>query len=185
MKNINIRFITLLLIILIVSLTRLLPHAYNFTPLGAIALFGGAYFSRKFWAVLIPLVAVFVSDLLVNNILYASFNEGFVWVYSGFYWQYACYIIIAMMGMGMFNKVNVKNVALGALGSSILFFVVTNFAAWLGNPMYPQSFSGLMMSYTAGIPFFGGTLIGTLFYSGVLFGGFEWLKKLNPELATV
>ncbi len=177
MKNINVRFTTLLLIIITVALTRLLPHAYNFTPLGAIALFGGAYFTRKFWAIAIPLLAVFISDLLVNNILYASYNEGFVWLYSGFYWQYATYILIAFMGMGMYNQVKTKNVLMGALGSSILFFVVTNFASWLGNPLYPQSIGGLMMSYTAGLPFFGGTLIGTLFYSAVLFGGFEWLKK--------
>ena len=168
--------------VLVVALTRLLPHAYNFTPLGAIALFGGAYFKRKAWAFIMPLVAVFISDLLVNNLIYASFNEGFVWLYSGFYWQYATYILIAAMGMGMLRKVNFLNVALGALGSSILFFIVTNFAAWMGNPLYPQSFAGLMMSYGAGIPFFGGTLLGTVFYSAVLFGGFEYLKKLNPEL---
>ena len=71
-----------------------------------------------------------------------------------------------------------------ALAGSLLFFVVTNFATWLGSSMYPQNAAGLLAAYVAGIPFFQWTVLGTLFYAGLLFGGFELLRRANPALRT-
>ena len=64
----------------------------------------------------------------------------------------------------------------------LLFFVVTNFGAWLGSPAYPQTLAGLVAAYVAGVPFFQWTVLGTLFYSALLFGGFELLRNRNPAL---
>jgi hypothetical protein len=77
----------------------------------------------------------------------------------------------------MFKKVNVSNVVFGAIGSTAIFFIVTNFGSWIGNTMYPQNFGGLMSSYVAGIPFLKGTLFSNLLYTPVLFGSFAFFQQ--------
>lgn len=166
--------------ILVAAISRLIPHPYNFAPIGAMSIFGAAYFSDKRLSLMLPLVAMFVSDLLVNNLLYASFYEGFVWVSPGFWAVYGAIALIVVAGWVLLKKVNVKTVIAGSLSASMIFFLVTNFGVWLSSPMYPLNFGGLMSSYAMGIPFFHLTVLGDLFYSGVLFGAFEFVKKQNP-----
>jgi len=178
----NKRFLVISGFILIAALSRVLPHPYNFAPMGAMSLFGAAYFTDKKFSFLLPLFAFFVSDLLVNNLLYASFYDGFVFLTPGFYWMYGSIALIVLAGMLILKKVNLKTVVAGSLSASIIFFLVTNFGAWLGSPMYPQSLSGLMMSYSAGIPFFHYTIAGDLIYSGVMFGAFEYARRKVPTL---
>lgn len=178
-KQTKFRTIVLLFMILMAALSRLLPHPDNVTPVGAMALFGGAYFSRKYLAFLIPLVAMWLSDLVLNNVIYArlypDFYDGFSWV--GNLWVYASFILIGIIGMTVLKKVNIKNVVGASLIASVLFFLVTNFGAWMIDPLYPKTTSGLLAAYGAGIPFFRNTLLGDLVYCGVLFGGFEWAKS--------
>jgi hypothetical protein len=176
------RFLVLSGFIFIAALSRIVPHPYNFAPLGAMSLFGAAYFTNKKLSFLLPLAAFFVSDLLVNNILFASYYDGFVLFTPGFYWMYGSVALIVVAGIFILKKVNLKNVIAGSLTASIIFFVVTNFGAWLGSPIYPQSLSGLLMSYSAGIPFFHYTIAGDLIYSGVMFGAFEYVRQKVPEL---
>ncbi|MDR9416627.1 MAG: DUF6580 family putative transport protein [Gracilimonas sp.] len=176
------RFLVLSGFILIAALSRIVPHPYNFAPLGAMSLFGAAYFTNKKLSFLLPLAAFFVSDLLVNNILFASYYDGFVLFTPGFYWMYGSVALIVVAGIFILKKVNLKNVIAGSLTASIIFFVVTNFGAWLGSPIYPQSLSGLLMSYSAGIPFFHYTIAGDLIYSGVMFGAFEYVRQKVPAL---
>ena len=82
----------------------------------------------------------------------------------------------------MRGKVSGTRVLGYSLAGSVLFFLVTNFSAWIGSTMYPQNAAGLMAAYIAGIPFFQGTLLGTLFYSALLFGGFSLLRQRVPAL---
>lgn len=178
----NKRFLVLSGFILIAALSRMVPHPYNFAPLGAMSLFGAAYFADKKFSFLLPLAAFFVSDLLVNNILFASFYDGFVLFTPGFYWMYGSIALIVLAGIFLLKKVNLKTVVAGSLSASIIFFLVTNFGAWIGSPLYPQSLSGLMMSYAAGIPFFHYTIAGDLIYSGVMFGAFEYARRKVPTL---
>lgn len=171
--------------ILFAALTRLLPHAYNFTPLGAIALFGAAYFSQKKWAFIVPLLALWLSDLFLNNIFYSSYYDGFTLFTSGFVYIYGAFALIAVLGFWLFDKITLPRVVGGALGGSVIFFVVSNFGVWLTSPMYPLTLEGFVMCYTAAIPFFHYTIAGNLLYSGVLFGGYEYLKYKMPELSPV
>jgi len=83
------------------------------------------------------------------------------------------------------KKIKLKNVIGAGLSASIIFFLVSNFGVWLGSPMYPQNISGLITCYITGIPFFGNTIGGDLFYSAVLFGTFELAKYKFPKLAMV
>ncbi len=176
-KKINLRFGVLTLIIVLASFSRLIPHMPNFSPLGAIGLFGAAHFSKKWQAFLIPIAATWISDLFITNVIYSQYYPSFTWFYEGFYWQYGSYLLITLAAIFIFKKVNTQRVLAGALTSTAIFFLITNLGCFPGNPSYPQNFGGLMTCYAAGIPFLKGTLLGDLFYSGVLFGSFALLQQ--------
>lgn len=183
-KKINIRFAVVLLMIVAAALSRLLPHPYNFTPIGAMGLFGAAYFSKRYLAFLLPFAAMWLSDLILNNVVYArqfpEYYNGFqVWGNASVYLSFA---LIVVLGFVLLRKVRVANVLTASLLASVLFFLVTNFAVWMGSIAYPQNLVGLMSCYAAGLPFFGNTLLGDLFYSGVLFGSFALMQARFPRL---
>ena len=167
-------------LIIVAALTRVLPHPPNFSPIAAIALFGGAYFAARAWAVLVPLAGLLISDLVlasINGGLYASWFSG-----SGIWVVYGCIALTTAMGFGLRGRVTGARVLGYSLAGSALFFVVTNFAAWLGNPMYSKTAAGLAASYVAGIPFLQWSVLGTLFYAAALFGGFALLRRRLPVL---
>lgn len=172
-------------LIIFAALTRLLPHAYNFTPIGAIALFGAAYFTRKKWALIVPLIAIWMSDLLLNNLVYSEFYEGFTFFTSGFFYIYGSIAMIVILGYYLLRKITFGRVLGGALGASVIFFVVSNFGVWISGSMYPMTFEGLLACYTAAIPFFHYTIAGNVVYSAVLFGAYEWMKARYPALQPV
>ena len=176
-QKINLRFAVLVLFILLTAFLRLIPHIPNFSPLGAMSLFGAAYFTKKWQAVLIPIAATWISDLFFINVIYSQYYPSFTWFYEGFYWQYGSYLLIIFAAFFILKKVSTSRILLGALMSTILFFLITNFGCFPGNPNYPQTINGLMTCYVAGIPFLKGTLFGDLFYSGVLFGLFAILQQ--------
>ena len=180
----NNRFRNIFLVGMMVAaaFSRMIPHPVNFAPIGALALFGAAYFPKKWMAILAPLVCLWISDLFINNVVYGAYNDGFVFFYGGWYWMYATTLLTTVMGFGLLKKINVATVLGSAVLASILFFAVTNFVCWPGNPLYPQNFMGLMACYIAGVPFFAGTLLGNVFYSAVMFGGFELAKRQYPSL---
>lgn len=159
---------------------RLVPHWPNFTPIAAIALFGGAYMSKKYLAFIIPFAALFLSDLLLG------FHSTMPAVYISF-------AITVLLGIYMLRNPRFINIMGASLISTILFFLITNFGAWVGNPIYPQNFAGLMESYIAGLVFFNNgtygisfimnSLLGDLFYTGLFFGVFYLAKLRFPVLA--
>lgn len=166
------RFLLLTGLILIAAIARILPHPPNVTPIAAMALFGGAYFNQKKFAIIIPMIAMLAADIFLG------FHSTMLFVYGAF---------LATIGIGFLLRSNksVFPIAGAAVGSSVLFFVVTNFGVWLSTGMYPMTVSGLISCYVAGIPFFQNTLLGDLVFTGVLFGAFEFLKQRYPSLNTV
>lgn len=181
-KKLQLRFGILSAMIFVVAICRLIPHPPNFTPVGAMALFGAAYFTRRIWAFVVPLVAMWMSDLLVTNVLYAEYYEGFQW-FGGFGYTYLAIAMTAAVGFFWLRRVTVLTGLSSGLMASLLFFVVTNFGVWAGSAMYPKSIAGLMACYTAGLPFLGNTLAGTLLFGAVMFGAYEWMIKPRLELA--
>ncbi|MCL6620192.1 MAG: hypothetical protein K6T33_10450 [Thermomonas hydrothermalis] len=168
------------LLIVIAALSRLLPHPPNFSPVEAVALFGGAYFARRQWALLVPLTAMFLSDLALGLI-----NGGLYWEYfssAGFLLVYACIALTGVLGFGLRGKVSAGRVLGYSLAGAVLFFLVTNFGVWATGTLYPHTAAGLLAAYVAGIPFFQWTVLGTLFYAALLFGGFELLRRRVPAL---
>lgn len=143
------------------AVMRLLPHAPNFAPIAAIALFGGAYLNKKY-ALILPLVAMFLSDIFLG------FHDTMVYVYSAF-------LLTGIMGLWLRKHKNVLNVFGTAVSSAVLFFLITNFGVW-AQGMYARDISGLFQSYVMAIPFFKSTLFSNLFYTGVFFGTYELVK---------
>ena len=164
----------------IAALSRVIPHPPNFSPIEAVALFGGAYFAKRHWALLVPLAAMFASDLVLGLM-----HGGIYWDYfasAGYVLVYVAIALSTVLGFGLRGKVRGGSVLAYSLAGSLLFFVVTNFGAWLSDPLYPKTLAGLAAAYIAGVPFFQWTVLGTLFYAALLFGGFELLRRRVPAL---
>lgn len=167
-------------LMLVAALTRLLPHPPNFSPVEAIALFGGASFASRRWAMGIPLFAMLLSDVALGA-LHGGDYAGYLGGLS-FWSVYACVALSVLMGFGLRGKATGTRVLGYALAGSVLFFAVTNCGAWISNPIYPRTLGGLGAAYVAGIPFFQWTVLGTVVYSALLFGGFALLRRRLPVL---
>lgn len=150
-------------------------HPANFSALDSVALFFGAYISRRIFAIAIVLLTVCVSDLLLNKML----TGAWMFVYPGFYWQYASYILITLLGSRLTHHINPWRILSMCLLSSILFFVVSNFGVWYQGMLYPRTMDGLMICYIAAIPFFQNTLLSDLFFTALLFG-VAWARGTRP-----
>ena len=162
-----------------ITVPLMMGRAFNVSPIDAIALFSGCYFSRKWTAIMVPILAVWVSDIFTTRILVGHWEL----FYEGFYWNYACYALIALIGSWVSGKVKLGNLAVATVGSSVLFFTVSNFGTWASSVLYPKTMAGLITCYAAGVPFFSGTLFSDLAYTAILFGSFELAKKRFPVLA--
>ncbi|MGQ0741991.1 MAG: DUF6580 family putative transport protein [Alphaproteobacteria bacterium] len=158
------RFAVLVIVILAAALSRLIPHPPNLTSVTAVALFAGAYFTDKRLAFLVPLAALFVSDLIL----------GF---YGHMEVVYLSFALIVCVGLLLQKRRSVATVGGAAVASSLLFFVITNFGVWLFDGMYPQTWEGLVACYVAALPFFQNMLMGDLFYTALLFGGFALVEQ--------
>lgn len=159
------------IIILLAAILRLVPHLPNFTPIGAMALFGGAYLGKK-TAFALPLAAMLLSDLFI----------GFDSV-SGRLAIYLSFALIVGIGIWLKKHRSVTNVIAASLVSSTLFFLITNFTILYTQSLYPKTLVGLIESYTMAIPFFRNTLTGDLFYTGVFFGGYALITTYSRKLA--
>ena len=170
---------------------RFINIAPNFSPIAGMALFGAAYFSKKHLALIIPFLAIWFSNLILDNVFLAQYYDGFQWfsqpyVFIGF----AC---IVLLGFVLLKKVNFSRVLGASLMASVLFFLISNFGVWLGGVTYPLTFEGLVACYAAGIPFifnsgaehyfFLNGVFGDLFFTGLLFGSYELVKLRFPKLA--
>ena len=181
-EKLNLRFGLITLMIALAALSRLLPHPPNFTPIGGMALFGAACYTKRRWAFIIPIAAMWLSDLVLNNVVYAQYYDHFVWLHRGALFTYGAFALIAVLGMLALKKVRVTRWAASTLGASYLFFLVSNFGVWCSGAMYPKTFGGLVACYTAGIPFLQNTIAGDVIYSGILFGVFALCAKRFPRL---
>ena len=156
--------------ILIAAVLRLVPHPPNFTPIGAMALFSGAYLGRKgVIAFAAPLGALLLSDLVL----------GF---YRGMPTVYFSVALVVIIGWLSLQRLSPLRIGAAAIASSVLFFVVTNFGMWLSSGFYPRTLAGLEACYIAAIPFFQNTVAGDLFYATLLFGGWKIAETLMPRL---
>lgn len=177
----------LILTLLVIGIgSRLIPHYPNFTAVGAISIFGAAFAGRRSIAVIIPFLVMLFSDMILNNLIYASLYpddyKHFTLFYRGALWSYAAFGLIVMYGYTLFKKgVTMPTVIFGALGSSLIFFALSNFGVWASSGAYPVNFQGLMACYVAGLPFLLNQVLGDLFFSLILFGVALHVFTLKPK----
>jgi hypothetical protein len=103
-------------------------------------------------------------------------------------WMLAVYLSFALVvGLGFWlrNRIKAGNLLVASLSSSLLFFLITNFAVWVGSPFYPQTMTGLMESYTMALPFFYNGILGDLFYTAVFFGVFHLVQQVSPKFRMI
>ena len=155
-KYISPNFIFIISIIIVGVFSRLIPHLPNFTPVAAIALFGGTFINKKFLAFIIPFVILLISDILIG------FHGYMLSVYVSF-------AITVTLGFQVRKKVGITSVLTASLISSVLFYVITNVAVWYGSPFFAQDISGLIKCYIVAIPFFNNSMFGDLFFSSIFF----------------
>jgi|SRR6185312_456878 len=162
------------------ALLRLAPHPPNFAPVGSVALFGGARL-RGWQAYLVPVLAMVITDPILSHMAgYSAYSWGSLVIY-------ACFLINVMLGrVFLRHSMSPARIASVVAAGSIQFYLITNLDVWwTGVTQYPHTIGGLGACYIAGLPFFGRTLLGDLFYSGALFGAHAFLsRKLYSENTT-
>jgi hypothetical protein len=176
--KINLSLSLAAILVVLAAASRLLPHILNFSSVGAMALFGGACFSRRSWAFCLPFVALWASDLLLNNTIYRSFypdTVGTVWFTSP--WTYLAFAAMTVFSMTFLKKISLPTVALSSVAGSTLFFLISNFSTWIETTLYSKNIEGLMTCYAAGLPFFPATIVGDLCWCTALFGTYSLLKN--------
>jgi hypothetical protein len=179
-KHNNKLLVSAILLIVFAAFTRLFPHYPNFTAVGAIALFGGSVIKDKKLAFLLPLAALFLSDVCLH--LFTNV-KGFYGIEQIF--VYAAFMLITLLAT-FISKLKVSNIAFAAVWSGLLFFIISNFGVWLLGTFYPKTIGGLAASYWAAIPFYNGefwgsfllnTIVGNLFYCAILFGLYAIISR--------
>lgn len=178
--------------VVLAALTRLVQHPPNFWAVTALALFGAAYLPSRKLALVLPVAAVVVSDLLLEVLTRQGWVTG--WMATGRGFHLMMWVIcgttalIALLGFTLRKHRTIPAVAGVTLLGSLVFYLVTNFGVWALDPYYPQSSyphtaAGLWDCYYNGLPFFRNQLLGDAFYAGLMFGGFALAEKRVPALA--
>lgn len=189
LQKINPRSAILLLFMIVVAAVRILLHLQsnispmaNFTPIGAMALFGGAYFSSNKKAYLFPLLTLWLGDILLNRLVF--YHEWRLF-YEGFYWTYGAFALMVLTGQLLIKKVTIKNVIAASLIIVFIHWIVTDFGVWLEGTLYPKTWAGWWACLTAAFPYERNFLAGTVLYGGLLFGSFEWMQNRYTQLRKV
>ena len=191
LKSLQPRTTALIIMILLAAAFRLMQSSNvfsfmsNVTPVGAIALFGGCYFVDRWKAFLVPLLVLFISDVLLNRIYYF---DHWTFFYSGAYWIYGSFALIVMIGH-FIGKVTMLNITLAGVAAAITHFIVSDFGTWAGGGTdittglpFTLDMNGLLKSYYLALPFLRNMMIGNLVFCAILFGSFEWMQRKYPSL---
>jgi uncharacterized protein DUF6580 len=156
-------------IIIIAAALRIAPHPWNFTPVGAMALFSGALLRDRRFAFAFPLLALFLGDVFIG------FHKLIPVVYASF-------LLTVLIGRWVQNHRSLARISAATLLGAIQFFLLTNFAVWWLLNSFPKTAAGLAACYLSGLPFFWNTLAGDAFYSLLFFGGFALAERCVPIL---
>lgn len=182
-KSIRARFWLMVSLVAGVALMRILPHPWNFAPVTAMALFGGAHFERKAWAFAVPLAAMALSDAALQALYLMGLHPNWGW-HDQLPVVYLSFAAVVALGFLLRGRRTPLPVAGAALSASVLFFLASNFGVWVTGVLgYPMTWEGLVACYVAAIPFFGSTLAGDLSYTALLFGAFALAERRVPLFA--
>jgi len=199
-KSLVLRMILIFTLILLAAALRLAPHPWNFTPIGAIAIFAGATVRDRRLSFLFPLLVMFATDAIIG------FNKLSPMVYASFLLSVGIGRVVAGARFSLSGGTEgasersqrasasqqesasnakrhaVPRIAAATLLASLQFFLITNFGVWAFLNTYPRTAAGLAACYVAGIPLFWNTLAGDVTYATLLFGSFIFAERLVPRL---
>lgn len=188
-KKFNPRNAVLMLIIVLIAFIRVFNNfsthitvLANYSPLAAMTLFGAAYFKGKGKALLFPLLTIFLSDLILFATVFKDYGNGFL--YEGWMWVYGAFVLIALSGKFIIQKINIQRIALAIVAAVFIHWIVTDLGVWIGSKTYPQTWTGFNACLAAAIPFELRLLTATIVYSAIMFGVFELVKRRSPALQT-
>ncbi|MBG9376266.1 hypothetical protein I5907_08465 [Panacibacter sp. DH6] len=181
-SKINPRNTVVLLMIIVIAAIRLFNNfstnisvLANYSPLAAMALFGSAYFKGNVRPLLFPLMAIFISDVVLFTTVYKDYGNGFL--YDGWVWVYGAFLVIAVSAKLIIRKISVPRIAAAVITAVLIHWLVTDFGVWLGSKTYAQTWSGFMACLAAAIPFELRLLTATIIYSTIMFGIFELMQR--------
>lgn len=167
-------FITAIAIIrVVINFDEEISPLANFSPVGAMALFGGAYFNRRWKAFGFPLLMLFLSDFVLQQTVFRAYGNGIL--YGGWYWVYGAFALMTLAGRWLLKKITIKNFILSALVCVFIHWTVTDIGVWYGSKIFSQNLEGYIDCLVVAIPFEWRFLTGTLVYGIILFGLFEGL----------
>lgn len=187
LSKFNPRSIVLILFVLLTAVirvvtnldSRLSPIA-NFSPIGAMALFGGAYFTREWKALGFPLFVLFVSDLILSFTVFNQYRHGVL--YGGWFWTYSAFALMTLVGRWIVKQVSVSTILLSAFVCIFIHWIMTDFGVWLNSIRYGKTVEGFINCLIVAIPFELSLLAGTVIYGLILFRAFEWMQQRYPIL---
>ena len=151
-----------------------------FSPIGAMAVFGGAYFDKKTKSFGFPLLMLFISDFILNQTVFKDIAHGIL--YDGWYWVYGAFALMVLTGRWLLKKITVGRFLLATMVCVLIHWIVTDFAVWLDLKIYEQDLNGYVTCLKNAIPFEWRFMTGTLVYGAILFGLFERMKTKYPML---
>src|SRR4030095_16672325 len=179
----------IVLLIIVAAFFRAIPgRPWGFVPHLAMTLFGGSVIKDKRWAFALPIFSIFLSDVLYQ-VLYTTGIFSIKGFYQDQWFMYLLYIGITLLGFTL-KKINVLNVLFYSVAAPTIFFLASNFQYWLSGgadirTQLPLSrdFAGLMQSYNQALPFYPGSLAGTIVFSAILFGGYYLITQKRAAVA--
>jgi hypothetical protein len=150
---------------------RLLPHAPGFMPVAASALFAGRILRIPALAVIVPLLAMALSNVVLPDEDWRIALVGF-----------AAMAVPALVGMASRRYSGSLVIGAAMVSCSLFFFAASNFAVWAFGDLYAHTLEGLTQCYLMALPFLDKTVMGDLFWTAILFGG-AWLVQPGPAPA--
>ena len=156
----------------------------NFTPLGAMALFGGCYYQDKWKAYLVPLLTLWLTDIILNRFV---FFHKWVFFYDGFFWVYASFALMVLIG-SYIKSVSVKRVVMVSIVGALTHWIVSDVGLWLNGGCLPTqgpyipTWKTLVQTMEFALPSMYKLLIGNLVFGALLFGCFELMQRRFPVL---
>jgi hypothetical protein len=189
MKHTKTLIWSFILLVFIAAIYRIIPgRPYGFAPQWAMAIFAGAVIKNRKWALIMPVLSMFISDLLYQ-LLYMGGLTDMAGFYSGQWQNYILFALLVFIGFAI-KKYNVLNIATASLTAPIVYFLFSNFIVWSGwdgtrGLGRPKTWDGLLMCYTDGIPFLLNSVFATLVFSAILFGSLTLIRKSGERLELV
>lgn len=193
-KNLQPRFVVLLLFIVVAGVLRItaageITPFSNFSPVGAMALFGGAYFADKWKSYVFPLLTLFLGDVIMSQTIYKAYATGIL--YEGWIWTYLGFAAMVLTGQLIIKKVRITNVVAASVIAAVVFWLLADFGTWTtahnidmttGLP-FTKDAQGLVKCYIQGLPLVKNTILSNLVFSAIFFGLFELMQHKIPALS--